>query len=89
MLARRYRVRGRVQGVGFRYFACRVAEQLGVRGWVRNLSSGDVEIHAEGDPASLENFLEQIKQGPRYAVVKNVEIEEAQAVSYASFFVKG
>ena len=47
MAARRYRLTGRVQGVGFRYFTYRSAQRLGVTGWVRNREDGDVEVHAE------------------------------------------
>ena len=45
-------VTGRVQGVGFRYCACREADRLGLTGWVRNSDEGDVEVHAEGAPAN-------------------------------------
>ena len=53
--------KGRVQGVGFRYTAERVAQEAGVTGWVRNLPTGDVEAVAEGTKKRLETFLEKMK----------------------------
>ena len=53
MIARLYRVRGRVQGVGFRYFVEHSAKGLGVSGWVRNVDDGSVEVYALGAPAQL------------------------------------
>ena len=55
MIARRYVVKGRVQGVGFRYFAHRAAKGLGLRGWVKNLPNGTVEAYAEGDEDAVKN----------------------------------
>ncbi len=66
---------GTVQGVGFRYFVYNKARELGLTGFVRNLFSGDVEIEAEGDRSLVEEFIEQIKVGPRYAHVTDVKIE--------------
>lgn len=85
-LARRYRIRGRVQGVGYRYFALRIALRLGVRGWVRNLPGGDVEVYAEGARDSLESFREELGRGPSSSQVDEV-IEEvtAHAGRYSSF----
>ena len=68
-------VYGRVQGVFFRYFVRNIARNLGLKGYVRNLPSGDaVEIQAEGDKQQLEKLIEQLKIGPSGARVKNVEI---------------
>ena len=52
-LARRYLIRGHVQGVGYRYFTQRIAVRLGVRGWVRNRLDGDVEVHAQASVTVL------------------------------------
>lgn len=73
----RYRLRmivsGRVQGVGFRYFTCRLAEEFAVTGYVRNLPNGDVEIVAEGDQAVVEEFLARAGQGPSYSRITEVK----------------
>jgi len=66
-------IRGRVQGVGFRYFAVREARRLGVSGVVRNLADGAVEVEAEGDRPSLERLVEALKAGPRAARVGSVD----------------
>jgi len=65
-------VRGRVQGVGFRYFTQREAAALGLCGYVRNARDGSVEIVAEGDPRRLEALLALLHQGPRSAHVETV-----------------
>lgn len=57
-------VTGRVQGVGFRYFTREVAEELGLRGWVRNLPDGGVAFHAEGPERDVEVLVERLRQGP-------------------------
>jgi acylphosphatase len=68
-------VEGMVQGVGFRWFVYRKAEALGITGWVRNLYNGSVEIEAEGDRSLLEEFIKEVKVGPRSARVTNLTIE--------------
>lgn len=74
-------VRGRVQGVGYRYFALRTARALGIRGFVRNEPDGkSVFIYAEGSPSAVEQFLEKIKEGPPAAIVENVEVTEVTPV---------
>ncbi len=67
-------ISGRVQGVAFRFFAQHVANMLGVTGWVRNLHDGRVEVVAEGNREILEQFLEELKRGPRLARVEEVEV---------------
>ena len=67
-------VYGRVQGVYFRYFVRTVAREMGLKGYVRNLTSGDaVEIRAEGEKPQLDKLLEQLRGGPPGARVKKVE----------------
>jgi acylphosphatase len=78
-LSRRYLVNGRVQGVGFRFFAEEAAACEGLHGWVQNLPDGRVEITAEGDAEALERFERRIRQGPRGARVEDVEIDEQAA----------
>ena len=68
------RLRGRVQGVGFRYFAQRVGQRLDLRGLVRNEWDGSVYVKAEGPRAVLEEFLVQLRQGPSAAVVEGCEV---------------
>ncbi|MGB8510401.1 MAG: acylphosphatase [Pyrinomonadaceae bacterium] len=72
-MARRFFVSGEVQGVGFRYFAQRVAARHQVVGFVRNLLDGRVEVLAEGSPESVEGFKHDISVGPRSAHVEGVE----------------
>jgi acylphosphatase len=66
-------VRGRVQGVGYRVFALRVAQQLGVRGYARNLHDGSVEVVATGDAAQLAALQAHLTQGPPGSRVEAVE----------------
>jgi len=70
MRAVRVRVTGTVQGVGFRMFVIRLAEQLGVAGWVRNLPDGAVETEAVGPEPVLARFVEGVRTGPRHARVR-------------------
>lgn len=73
-------VRGRVQGVGFRYFTFKWAERLGIYGWVKNLFDGSVEIEAEGKKNDLDEFMKKVKEGPRFGYVETAEIVEIDAV---------
>ena len=68
-------VSGRVQGVAFRWVTSDVAIQLGVKGWVRNLRDGRVEVVAEGAEETLNEFLKFLHRGPRYAKVRDVQVE--------------
>lgn len=73
---RAYRVTGRVQGVGFRWWTRRTAERLGLRGTVRNARDGSVEIHAEGSGEALEEFRQRLEAGPPGARVEGVSSQE-------------
>lgn len=74
MAAYRYFVRGYVQGVGYRYYALRQAEALGVSGFARNLADGRVEVVAEAaDEAALQAFEARLREGPSFARVEDVE----------------
>lgn len=89
-IARKYLISGRVQGVGYRFFAEHWAHRLGIRGYVKNLWDGNVEVYAIGDEASLGEFKRRLADGPRSAHVTGVE-ESAQAVNShcAGFLVEG
>jgi acylphosphatase len=86
--ARLYRVRGRVQGVGFRYFVERSAQALGVRGWVRNVDDGSVEVYAVGTPAQLSELAGFLWKGPRWAEVRGVDEAEEALEEHSGFFVR-
>jgi acylphosphatase len=77
--ARRFVVRGRVQGVGFRWFVEREAHILGIAGWVRNNTNGTVEMLAHGTPEQLTALRARLREGPRAARVDDVEEFEAQS----------
>ena len=66
---------GTVQGVGFRYFVRNIAKEMGVKGYVRNLPDGTVEVVAEGDEQTLREFLEAIEQGPPLAEVTDIRYQ--------------
>jgi len=68
-------VEGLVQGVGFRWFVARKAEALGLKGFVKNLYDGNVELEAEGERSLVEELIGQVKVGPRSAQVNNLRIE--------------
>lgn len=85
--ARLYLISGRVQGVGFRFFAEREANQLGVRGYVRNLSTGNVEAYAIGEVAALEQFKSMLARGPLGARVTRIEESEDEVNDRYSRFV--
>src|SRR5262245_14731301 len=90
MRAKDFVISGRVQGVGYRYFAQEAAMRHGIRGFARNLFNGDVEVHAEGDEASLEQFKAELQRGPRMShVTKVVETEAAVTGNYSSFQIRG
>ncbi len=70
------RIRGRVQGVGFRWFVARSARALGVTGWVRNADDGEVEVRAAGDAARVGELLQVLRRGPPHAMVRSVEVQD-------------
>ena len=80
-------ITGKVQGVGFRQVTKMVADQMGVRGMIRNENDGTVYIEAEGDDVLLEVFLEWCHDGPDRAVVENVKVSPAEVKNYRNFEV--
>ena len=69
------RVSGVVQGIGFRWFALRLAERYGLVGWVRNRADGSVEAEAEGERGAVEGFLREIEAGPRFGHVESASVD--------------
>ncbi len=89
-IAKKYLIEGRVQAVGFRFFAERVANQLGIVGYVKNLWDERVEVYAIGDEAALEEFKRHLAQGPRSARVTRIEeSDETVNKRYSSFVIEG
>ena len=82
-------ISGRVQGVGFRYFVLQNAVEFGVKGYVRNTYEGKVEVIAIAEDIIMENFIMELRKGPRMSVVDNMKIVElAAAGNYESFRIK-
>jgi acylphosphatase len=85
--AKRFYVSGRVQGVGFRFFAERTATSLGVNGYVRNLFDGRVEVYAIGNAEQMDALRKTLRRGPRMAGVDQVEELDAEILrEYANGF---
>jgi acylphosphatase len=80
MTAKRYFISGQVQGVGYRFFAVRMAQRLGIAGFVRNLRDGRVEVYAVGDEAQQEDLRQALERGPSAAHVTGVEQQDVQIV---------
>jgi acylphosphatase len=68
------KITGRVQGVAFRYYARSMASRLGVKGWIRNVINGDVEVMIEGNKESVTRMIEWCKEGPRMAYVEDLTV---------------
>jgi acylphosphatase len=86
--ARRYLVRGQVQGVGYRYFVERVAGELGLAGYAKNLDDGRVEVYAAGPPQQLAELSGYLWKGPRWAEVRGVDEQEAPVLKYLGFHIE-
>jgi acylphosphatase len=80
-------IKGRVQGVGYRYFALDAAQALGLTGWVRNLPEGGVEFFAQGEARDLERFVDQLKIGPPMSRVEEILTSNAQPDAELDDFV--
>lgn len=78
-IARRLRITGRVQGVGYRAALCATAERHGLDGWVRNRSDGSVEAELSGSAAAVEALIEWARRGPPAARVTGVSVEPIEA----------
>jgi len=87
-ICRHVLVSGRVQGVGFRWYARETAERLGLGGWVKNLTDGRVELWLEGRDQAVEAMLVWLERGPPAAHVKNLEVVERASEGLRTFSVR-
>ncbi len=69
------RIHGKVQGVGYRFFATRVARRLGLKGWITNNRDSTVDAAVEGEKETIDEWIEELKEGPRYAEVTKIDQE--------------
>jgi acylphosphatase len=86
-VARRFLVSGRVQGVGFRFFAADAAQREGLAGSVRNLEDGRLEAIAEGEAESVVRFERALRQGPSRARVEHVRVEDIEPLATRGFTI--
>lgn len=86
--ARRFLIAGRVQGVGFRYFAQRAAREAGVTGWARNLDDGRVEVHADGSQKQLDHFEARLRLGPPSADIRGFEVTATSRLRLSNFDIR-
>lgn len=82
------RVYGRVQGVGFRYSAQRIASVMGISGYATNESDGSVYIEAEGTKEQVEQFIDWCRKGPSRAIVQDVKHFPGKLMNYTSFRIR-
>ncbi len=82
-----YKITGRVQGVGYRYFVVDKARVLKLTGWVKNNYDGSVSVFAQGEEDSLETFLFYLKLGPTHALVSKVEVDYPEGIPDLTDFV--
>ena len=91
-MVQHFLVKGRVQGVGFRWFVHREAAEIGLRGWVRNTEDGHVEVLAAGEPEQLEDLMKALGQGSRGSRVDAViehTLDESEGAALKSFEIEG
>jgi acylphosphatase len=82
-------ISGMVQGVGYRYFALRKANQYGMKGYVKNLSDGNVLCVAEGEEGLVKDFIQELRTGPMFCQVNSVKVDTAPNLTgYKSFEVR-
>lgn len=88
LIARWLRIRGKVQGVGFRWWTQRNARELSVDGWVLNAPDGSVEAHLQGSETNVERLIERIKGGPPTSKVQSVKVIEAALGDHTDFEIR-
>jgi acylphosphatase len=81
----RIKISGQVQGVFFRKYIAEEALKIGVKGHVRNLESGEVEVMAEGSPEQIEEITKLCKKGAPHSVVKNIDVQELNHIGFDDF----
>ena len=82
-------IHGRVQGVGYRFFAERFALELGITGYAKNLYNGDVEVVAQAEKVVLETFLAKLREGPRMSKVTDIDVEwQSVSEQYPNFDIQ-
>lgn len=86
--AKRWLIGGRVQGVGFRFFAQHKASASGLTGWARNLDDGRVEVYAAGSPEELSDLAAALHRGPRMADVRSFEERDEAVQNLSSFSIR-
>lgn len=88
MVARHCIVKGHVQGVGFRFFTSRIAQECDIKGWVKNLPNGDVEIYAIGDNGAMDTFMRKIEEGPSWAIVEHITSRDVEPEPCSNFLIE-
>ena len=91
-MVQHFLVKGRVQGVGFRWFVQREAAELGLRGWVRNTDDGHVEVLAAGSPEQMQELVLALHRGTRGSRVDKVEVHplaESEGDELQAFQIEG
>ena len=83
-----FTVRGRVQGVGFRFWTQNLASELKIAGWVRNQFNGSVEGEAQGSPEAIERFIDYLHQGPSFSNVSSCNIQEKEIIDSEGFHIR-
>ncbi len=81
-------ITGRVQGVGFRYFAYSIANKYGLRGWVRNLSDGSVEVMVQGEEGRIENLRKYLLRGNMFIKVGKIQEKTLEVEEFSSFDIR-
>ncbi|MDP9037956.1 MAG: acylphosphatase [Acidobacteriota bacterium] len=91
-MVQHFLVKGRVQGVGFRWFVHREAAEIGLRGWVRNTADGQVEVLAAGEPEQMQELRAALHKGSRGSRVDGIavhELAEAEGAELKTFEIEG
>ncbi|UCG27861.1 MAG: acylphosphatase [Bacteroidales bacterium] len=81
-------IRGRVQNVGFRYFAFKTARMLNLKGYVKNEMDGSVYIEAEGNETDMEKFIGALRKGPSWARIEKIYVSPIPSQGFTDFLVK-
>jgi acylphosphatase len=82
----KYIIEGKVQGVGYRFFAYRKANEFDIKGYAKNLMNGNVEVIAVGTEANLQKYLAELKKGPMRAYVSTIIVEEYESDEIFNIF---